>query len=326
MPTKDMSPTLTVQQVLEQIDLELATPRAQLSPTRRRLVHVRRLVNRACAPQFEGRFTGLKRLLHRLNRTQISRQHEVNEALLRLVEDLFDEMERTKTAAALVELEVGIGGNVNTSIGIDAAGGMGPLLTGPSVVQSAPTEMLLPERFLLYSLTYGLKPQLALEIGTFRGGSSLILCAAMDDAGQGRLICVDPAPRLADETWEAISHRASLYQGDSPAILSTVTELSQQAVDLVLVDGNHTREAVLADGRGIMPFLAPEAYILFHDCHYAEVKEAIETLLTESPQLLQDCGILSVHQKPHEEEVSQDLSQPPVWGGLRLLRFHRGPE
>ena len=51
-------------------------------------------------------------------------------------------------------------------------------LHGFNAVYSAPAELRMPERVALYSLVFGLQPRNCLEIGTFRGGSSAIICGA----------------------------------------------------------------------------------------------------------------------------------------------------
>lgn len=322
MPAQAALTPLDVQQVLEQIDIELAAPQARLSPMRRRLHQVRTLLERASAAPAGGRLSWLKRLLFRLHRADLGRQYEVNDALLKLVEDLYDEVDRVKAALAEAGHEVWAGQWLD---GPDTRAGDGPAVAGLAALHAAPIEMMMAERLLLYSLTLGLKPNLCLEIGTFRGGSAAILCAAMDDNGHGRLVCVDPEPRVADSTWQAIAHRTSLYQGASPGVLSTIPELAGGGVDFVLIDGDHSREAVLADVRGSVPFLADQANLLFHDCHYREVHQAIEDLLAESPESFVDCGVLSVHETVDKEHLDRD-PVPPVWAGLRLLRFCRGRE
>ena len=322
MPAPVASAYLDVKHILEQIDLELAVPTASLSPTRRRLAQVRRLLEKACLAPPSGRLASLKRLLFRLHRADLGRQYDVNDALLKLVEDLYDEMDRVKAALAEAGHEVWAGQLLD---GQDTDEGDGPAVAGLAALHAAPTEMMMAERLLLYSLALGLKPNLCVEIGTFRGGSATILCAAMDDNGHGRLVCVDPEPRISDSTWRMISHRANLYQADSPGVLSTIPELTHGGVDFVLIDGDHSREAVLADVRGVLPFLADQAHLLFHDCHYREVRQAIEDLLAEYPGLFVDCGVLSVHETFDKEHLHQDPLSP-VWAGLRLLRYQRGRE
>jgi len=62
------------------------------------------------------------------------------------------------------------------------------------------------ERLLLYTLTLCLNPRRYLEIGSFEGGSSLIVCSALDtlDNAPGRIFMVDPEFMVAEETWDHI--------------------------------------------------------------------------------------------------------------------------
>ncbi len=59
-------------------------------------------------------------------------------------------------------------------------------LHGFEVVYSAPAEMRMPERVALYGLLFGLQPKNVLEIGSFRGGSTAIMCGAQTIPGTGR--------------------------------------------------------------------------------------------------------------------------------------------
>jgi len=184
-------------------------------------------------------------------------------------------------------------------------------------------EMLLPERLLLYSTVFGLKPRRALEIGTFRGGSASLICAAMDDNGFGKLVCVDPEPRILPEAEERIRGRATVIAGASPDVLPRAREAAGGAFDFALIDGDHSREGVVRDVEGTLPHLADEAYLLFHDCHYFEVEEAIDAVLVARGGELVDGGVLSTARNPVEGEGSTQDGRQVVWGGLRLLRFRR---
>ena len=70
--------------------------------------------------------------------------------------------------------------------------------------------------------------------------------------------------------------------------------LAGQPFEFALIDGDHSYEGVLKDIEGVLPYLADQAYLLFHDCHYPEVEQAIETALRQNAGILIDCGILSV--------------------------------
>lgn len=183
------------------------------------------------------------------------------------------------------------------------------------VVHTAPAWMPPYERVLLHGLTVGLAPRTVLEIGTFQGGSTLVMCAALDDLGDGRIVCVDPNPRLADETWAAVRHRATIVAKGSPEAVVEARELAGAPFDFALIDGDHAREGVDRDIEATIPVLADDAHVIFHDAHYHEVRDGIDAALERHPGRFDDAGLVSRGNSVDENGVR--------WGGLRLLRYRR---
>jgi len=188
------------------------------------------------------------------------------------------------------------------------------------IIYTTPAHMTSAERVLLYGLTFSLRPRRTLEIGTFRGGSALVICAALDDIGSGTLSCVDPVPQIAPEHWAQVSHRATLFAEPSPDALPRAMAAAGGPFDLALIDGDHEFPGVVRDIEGVLPVLAPEAHLLFHDAHYYEVAEAIDRMLGTHADCLTDCGMLSTERTEENRSVN---GHQIVWGGLRLLRYHR---
>jgi hypothetical protein len=181
----------------------------------------------------------------------------------------------------------------------------------------APAELLLPERLLLYALVRGLRPERSLEIGTHFGGSTTIICAALDDIGLGRLICVDPNPLVPETIWAGVGHRAVLLRGYSPdALVEAYTEAGGD-FQFVFIDGDHTYDGVIRDVSGVLEVVAPGAHLLFHDSHYWEVTNAIDECLRRWPDRLRDAGTLSALSTEPIAAPDGTLSR---WGGFRLLR------
>jgi hypothetical protein len=181
----------------------------------------------------------------------------------------------------------------------------------------APAELLLPERLLLYALVRGLRPVRCLEIGTHFGGSTTIIAAALDDAGAGTLICIDPHPLVPSGVWDTVSHRATMIAKPSPAAVDDALERAGGRFDFVFIDGDHSLAGVVRDVEAVIQAAASGAHLLFHDSHYWEVAAAIDSCLTRFAGSLVDCGTLST------------LSTAPItgadgstarWGGLRMLR------
>lgn len=188
------------------------------------------------------------------------------------------------------------------------------------VIYTTPAHMTAGERVLLYGFTFGLRPERTLEIGTFRGGSALVIAAALDDVGRGRLVCVDPVPQIAPEHWAQISHRATLFAEPSPDALPRAMEAAGGPFDFALIDGDHEYPGVVRDIEGVLPFLADGARVLFHDAHYWEVEDAIDRMLVVHADVLSDCGMVSTERTPEDRSVN---GRQIVWGGLRLLRYRR---
>jgi predicted O-methyltransferase YrrM/SAM-dependent methyltransferase len=188
------------------------------------------------------------------------------------------------------------------------------------VIYTTPAHMTAPERVLLYSLVLGLRPRRCLEIGTHKGGSALVIGAALDDLGTGTLVCVDPVPMVADEHWAQVRHLATMIAGPSPDVLPRAVEAAGGRFDFALIDGDHEFPGVVRDIEGVLGVLEPTAYLVFHDANYFEVARAIDEMVCKYADRLVDCGMLSVQQTPEDRVVN---GRPVVWGGLRMVRYHR---
>jgi predicted O-methyltransferase YrrM len=188
------------------------------------------------------------------------------------------------------------------------------------VIRWAPAWMTRAERLLLYSLVFGLRPRCYLEIGTLKGGSTLIVSTAMDASdNDGRMVCVEPNPQIDPEHWSRIGSRAALLQGFSPDILSDAYETAGSPFDFVFIDGDHTYAGVLRDANGVLPFVADGAYLLFHDSFFPDVARAIHIFVAQHSDQIVDFGTLT-------REVTlqpQPQAEPIRWGGLRMMQIRR---
>lgn len=283
-----------------------------------------------------GAWRAVKRLFYKAVRSTFSRQFYINSATVDLIEAIHRELEQvahTRAQAAPASVPAAAPGvmpspgpiNVSTGEVLASCGQTQDqaklnnirMLTGFNSVYTSPAEMRMPERVALYSLIFGMQPKNCLEIGTFRGGSSAIICGAMDDTGFGQLVCVDPMPKIEPELWSRMCNRCRLFEGPSPDILSEVSKQVNVPFDFALIDANHTYDAVRRDIVGVLPYLADQAYILFHDANYPDVKRAIDESVAANDQLT-DCGLMSV-----EPTVLYDNGQSTTWAGLRLLKYQR---
>jgi predicted O-methyltransferase YrrM len=188
-----------------------------------------------------------------------------------------------------------------------------------SVIKWTPAWLTRAERLMIYTLIFSLRPQRYLEIGTFQGGSALIVASALDALGSdGRIFCVDPNPKITDENWSIIKHRATMFTGYSPGILSEVYSQANGFFDFIFIDGDHTYNGVMRDAEGVMPYVTIGTYLLFHDSFFPEVSRGLQDFAARYPDRLVDCGPITrevtVHHEPGQE--------PVYWGGLHLMKVY----
>jgi predicted O-methyltransferase YrrM len=180
----------------------------------------------------------------------------------------------------------------------------------------APAGLTRAERLLLFTLVFCLRPQRYLEIGTFMGGSALIVAAALDALeSKGRMFCVDPCPQIAAEHLARLESRATFLRGHSPGILPQALHLAGRPFDLVLIDGDHTYAGVLHDAQGVLPCTRPGSYMLFHDGFHPDVRRAIDDFVIAHREEVVDLGLLTREVTIHVDEDGQEVE----WGGLRLV-------
>jgi SAM-dependent methyltransferase len=182
-------------------------------------------------------------------------------------------------------------------------------------------EQNMPERLMLYSLIVGLQPERVLEIGTSTGGSTALIVHAMDNINKGRVFSVDPASKVRDEVRASIAHRATLHAGHSPQALPEVEALAGGKFDFAFIDGDHSYQPVVNDTLGVLDHLADQAYLLYHDAFFFEVRDAIDHCVKTRGDVLQDCGVIvrsGVRWSGYNDEADTIR-----YGGMRLLTFSR---
>lgn len=142
--------------------------------------------------------------------------------------------------------------------------------------------LALDEAGYLYREVRSLGPATLVEIGRFRGGSTLVLAAGMD--AEAWLYSYDLMPpdggliRALDRY--GLRDRVDLRVGDS----RTAPE-PPEPCDLVFVDGDHTYEGVRADYERWRQLVRPGGSLLFHDAAdrgaYGSFDEPVARLVSE---------------------------------------------
>lgn len=174
-----------------------------------------------------------------------------------------------------------------------------------------PTDMCETDRIMLYSLIRGFRPVNALEIGARWGGSARIITNAMEDNGIGRLVSVDPEVSAFQIKSKELHNRHELVEGYSPQITPEAVQKLSGNLDFVFIDALHIYDAVLADFKGVIPYLNDGAHVLFHDAYHQGINAAISEVLLKDSRFV-DCGFIT---------RNPDLGHPVAYQGLRLVRF-----
>lgn len=172
-----------------------------------------------------------------------------------------------------------------------------------------PSDMCATDRLMLYALVRGLRPATALEIGVRWGGSSRIITNAMEDNKKGSLVGIEPLTESFRVSKRDLHNRYTLKRGYSPQDLPMVLR-GLQPLDFVLIDAMHIHDAVIADFKGVLPYLNEGAHILFHDTFHQGINQAICEVLLENP-ILVDLGFIT---------RDPAIGFPVSYQGLRLVR------
>jgi predicted O-methyltransferase YrrM len=188
------------------------------------------------------------------------------------------------------------------------------------VLNWAPAQLTSSERLMLFTLIYSLRPQRYLEIGTFEGGSALIVAAAMDAASiPGTMACVDIRPKVDPKNWDLIKHRASMVLGDAAQVLPEAQKVAGGPFDFVFIDGDHKEASVVRDATKVLRVLAPQGYVLFHDGFNPGVKRGVETVLEMDRSSWIDYGTIT----REYTEANHDGRLEPFCG-FRFIQHRSG--
>ncbi len=130
----------------------------------------------------------------------------------------------------------------------------------------------IDEAGLLFRLARDLGPQPIVEIGRFKGGSTLLLASAMHPDAELWSYDLHVALRPDMPGWQldaelrtaldryGLTDRVHLVVGDS-----RTAEPPPRPAGLVFVDGDHTYEGARADFERWREHVAPGGHLLFHD-------------------------------------------------------------
>jgi predicted O-methyltransferase YrrM len=137
------------------------------------------------------------------------------------------------------------------------------------------------EAAYLYTIAMQFKGKRGLEIGTHFGWTAAHLLSA-----GLQLDCIDPAfidaQRLTDvaQVLDAITDAKdyTLWAGGSPSLVEQAFSAGSAPWSLAFIDGDHDGEAPAIDAAAVIPFLADDAVVIFHDLVSPHVADGLAVM------------------------------------------------
>lgn len=136
-------------------------------------------------------------------------------------------------------------------------------------------QMSLAEKFILNALLDYAKPDVAIEVGTYEGGSLQVISKYAR-----KVYALDIDPHIEDKLKSQFSN-VEFIIGDSSQTLPKLVEQINAAgerVGFVLIDGEHSMEGVRRDINSVLKLIPKgEIIIVMHDSFNPDCREGIKT-------------------------------------------------
>jgi hypothetical protein len=134
-------------------------------------------------------------------------------------------------------------------------------------------QMTRCEKYALASILEMANAGVAIEIGTYKGGSLQVISKRA-----GKVYSIDITPECR-ETLGGRFNNVEFITGDStrilPGLLRKIAEAGEQ-LGFVLIDGNHSTEGVKSDINAVLKYVPIRpVYVVFHDSFHPPCREGI---------------------------------------------------
>lgn len=113
-----------------------------------------------------------------------------------------------------------------------------------------------------------IRPKVVVEIGIKEGGNLKVLSTHLDEGG----LAIGIEPRL-EIPWKMNDSRCKVFHikmdSQAPQALEDLKDILQdRLIDVLFIDGNHSKEGMLADFRVYSPLVSKGGIIAVHDIYY----------------------------------------------------------
>jgi cephalosporin hydroxylase/GT2 family glycosyltransferase len=120
--------------------------------------------------------------------------------------------------------------------------------------------------WIYQELLFRTRPEVIVESGVHRGGTTLYLASMCDLLGQGEILACDLSLRLVHP--RVVNHsRVRLFEGSSTSrdVHSAIAERCRDRRTMVILDSNHAAAHVLNELRHYGPLVTPGCYLICED-------------------------------------------------------------
>jgi hypothetical protein len=171
------------------------------------------------------------------------------------------------------------------------------------------------EKYAFAALVQAMAPEVAIEIGTYQGGSLQVI------SQHARKVYSIDKSLESERLLRGYFHNVEFITGDSKKILPGLLEKihhSNEKLGLVLVDGDHSTEGVKADIEAVLQYIPTQPlYIIFHDSFHPRSRQGILAVDWERCRHVHYVEVDFIPGVYHFEAF--DTAQPrSMYGGLAL--------
>ena len=176
-------------------------------------------------------------------------------------------------------------------------------------------QMTAGERLALQGLLRRIQPDVAIEIGTYRGGSLQVIQRFSNKA-----VSLDSDPTVRERlqhVFPDVDFQCGVSHQLLPEVLTTY-QTAQHNIEFILIDGDHSSEGVRADITALLRWQPKtDCVVLMHDSFNPDCREGIKTAAWSSSPYVQTVELDFVpgiyHQKPYDMAEARTM-----WGGFAL--------
>jgi hypothetical protein len=179
---------------------------------------------------------------------------------------------------------------------------------------------------LIYSLVRNVRPQHVVEIGTYYGGTSEVICQALHENGSGTLHTVAPFEAESVfpifESWpHELRRHLEFYLMTS---MDFYYRLNARGIrpEIALIDGDHSYQAALFDIQSLAKSLARRGFLLVDDVSQPGPYYAAMDFLQRNPDWTQCKARTPIWADPNKALDRERISIPET--NFEILRAPRG--